>query len=838
MASNAGLKTLKWLAIIGAGLLGVAATALIAVIFFIDPAIFRDDLEALAEKQGVSLHLGGELAWRIYPQLQIITTDTALGGLDAEPLATIDSLAISVALRPLLRSQLQVTGITIEGLSARFDVDEDGSNNWQMLLPTADSTANAPSLAAEETPSSPPISIDKLRVSDSQLHYLNRQTAQTASIKNINLVVANLGQAGAATRITLDASLSANDPSQLLNSDLNVEATVTFNANYSAVISSDAEVDLKLHHRAGDQQLDAQLHIPLRVAASWAEDITVDNLNIENATITYQDQMGRQLRADDITVAGQYRPGLSNAWQLDAQLDASLAANASGPRHRITMPIKAAATVKLTEDINSASVTGASLTLLPASSPITLNGHVDLVLEPLTFRGEVDIAQFNPQAVAKALSLPLPPRADANTLSKAALRSQFSGSADSLALSSIAVTVDDTTARGSATLPLGSSQAPQQLSLTVDQLNLDRYLANPAQISSDKPGADQTAPTGQEDWDLSALAALNLEAQLKLDTVTVRNLPFADIALAADAHAGRVTLSRLDGRLYDSPFQLKATLATSNIPYTLQAEGNATALPVGRLLADLDLEERFTGNSDVTFKLSARGNNPTSIQRTLNGELSLTGRQLTLSGMNIEQAFCRLVTAVQQQAFNPRDWANVTEFADTTTRIRFQDGVARIEQLKAGVAQLAVSAQGKVDLAKATFDVVFNTRLASQHREQAPCAIENTKLLNRDIPIRCKASFDGIDISTCLPDMRVAEDIAKEKVKDKIDDKAKSLLKDKLGEEKSKAAEQLFKQFIKPSNSSPSRSQSTSPKPAATDVDDTTPDSAPAADAAKDSPTP
>ena len=121
--SRAVYITLKWVALATVGILALAATAIAALLFWIDPGLFRDDLEDLARQQGIALHLRGELDWRIYPQIQIITTDTALGAIDAPPLAELDSLAVSVALRPLLRSELQVIGITVAGLRARFEAD-------------------------------------------------------------------------------------------------------------------------------------------------------------------------------------------------------------------------------------------------------------------------------------------------------------------------------------------------------------------------------------------------------------------------------------------------------------------------------------------------------------------------------------------------------------------------------------------------------------------------------------------------------------------------------------------------------------------------------------------
>ncbi|QQD17383.1 AsmA family protein [Spongiibacter nanhainus] len=815
--SRAVYITLKWVALATVGILALAATAIAALLFWIDPGLFRDDLEDLARQQGIALHLRGELDWRIYPQIQIITTDTALGAIDAPPLAELDSLAVSVALRPLLRSELQVIGITVAGLRARFEVDENGDNNWQTLIDRTNPPGETPTQTSATPPNqdshSTPISIDKLRVVDSQINYINRLTAQTASVSNINVVIENLGQAGAPSTVALKAKLTASDPAQVVSSEFAIESTLNANTQFSALELQDANVDIALHYRAGEKEIDSRLQLPLlSLSVNLEEPLSIKTLAVKDGNISYTDNQGNRVQARELLVTGKYQAGIADNWKLAGAIDATLATGGDGQARTINTTVEAGAVVMPGDNAKTFALDKVHLQLFPELNPLRISGDAKLQFDPLDVQGQVSVAKFNPQTLAAALTLPLPERADPQSLTNTSVRSRFSVTETLLNVTEIALTLDDTTAKGKLSLPLGDAGGrPIRVTLNLDQIDLDRYLPPP---DSTEPGNKEEAssPTQREEWDFSALSDLRLEADVQAGRFTLRRLPFTDTRLSLAARDGKVTLSSLKGKLYDSPITLAGELDTGAMPYRVSTEGQASHLPLGRVLKDLQLEERFSGNSDIAFQLSTRGNHASALQQALNGHLSVTGRELSLSGMNIERAFCRLVTAVQKQAFNPAEWADVTHFADTTTRIHFKKGVARIEQLKAGVSQLAVSAKGKVDLGQSLFDVVFNTRLASQDKQHSPCTIDNPKLLDRDIPIRCQASFDGLDLSTCLPDMRVAEDIAKEKLKDKIDDKAKSFLEEKLGEEKSKAAEQLFKQLIKPSTkSSPPSEQNNSP---------------------------
>lgn len=816
-------RIFKWVSITVAGLLAITAVAVAALLFLVDPAIFRDDLEDLARQQGVALHLRGELNWRFYPQLQIITTDTALGAIDAAPLAELERLAVSVALRPLLRSELQVTGVTIEGLRARFEVDEDGNTNWDAFIKQADTSGEATAEPeqkdqADDKPSSP-VTIDQLKVVSSQILYINRQTAQTASIHNLGIVIEQLGQTQVASPIALRAKITASDPTKAVNSDVAITSALTVGDNFNAIELQRSNIDVELHYRGGDREIDGRFILPLSLSLNLKEPFAVNAIAIEEGEISYSDNQGNRIDAREVLISGRYRPGTADAWQITGHVDATLPPSHDGKAPTVKTAVDANATVTLAADTNIVTLEDFRAQVFPELSPLQLTGSASVQTQPLSVRGQMAVANFNPLAIATALSLSLPPRADPQTLTNASLRSNIIVSDDSLRIEGLTIKVDDTTAKGTVSLPLSdANSSATSINLHIDQLDLDRYLA-PVSSAPSGDAESTSAPSAQTDWDLSALSDLALKADFKADRLSVRQLPFSNIELRSTMDRGSVSLSSLQGQIYNSPFQLTANLNATANPYRFQAEGQATKLPLGKLLADLQLEQRFSGNSDITFQLTSQGNNVEAVQQALNGTINVTGRELTLSGINIERAFCRLVTAVQKQSFSATEWADITHFADTTTQIRFKDGVARIEKLNAGVSQLAVSASGKVDLRQSLFDVVFNTQLASRDKEQAPCAIDNPKLLDRDIPIRCKASFDGIDVSTCLPDMRVAEDIAKEKIKDKIDDKAKSFLEDKLGEEKSKAAEQLFKQLLKPSGSKTpaSKDNDTAPAPPPTD---------------------
>src|SRR5690606_27631621 len=83
---------------------------------------------------GRELSLPGELKLSLFPWIAIETGEAALGnppGFGDEPFLTLRRAKLSVKLLPLLRRQLEVGRIEIDGLDLRLRQDATGKGNWE-----------------------------------------------------------------------------------------------------------------------------------------------------------------------------------------------------------------------------------------------------------------------------------------------------------------------------------------------------------------------------------------------------------------------------------------------------------------------------------------------------------------------------------------------------------------------------------------------------------------------------------------------------------------------------------------------------------------------------------
>src|SRR5690606_34381376 len=103
-------------------------------------------------------------------------------GFGPEPFALIREADVGVKLFPLLRKELQVGRVRLEGLQLNLSVDETGRSNWEDLA--AEEPAESPPEAGGALPQT---SIAGLEIRDAALRYRDAKEGSEIRLENLNL---------------------------------------------------------------------------------------------------------------------------------------------------------------------------------------------------------------------------------------------------------------------------------------------------------------------------------------------------------------------------------------------------------------------------------------------------------------------------------------------------------------------------------------------------------------------------------------------------------------------------------------------------------------------------
>jgi len=129
------MRSLKLVGIVVGGLLVLLIVVLLGVRLFVDPNDYKDRIaRAVKNSTGRELTLSGQIKLSVFPWIALELGPASLGnppGFSAEPFAAVQHVALRVKVLPLLRKELEIGRIEIDGLDLRLLKNAAGRGNWQ-----------------------------------------------------------------------------------------------------------------------------------------------------------------------------------------------------------------------------------------------------------------------------------------------------------------------------------------------------------------------------------------------------------------------------------------------------------------------------------------------------------------------------------------------------------------------------------------------------------------------------------------------------------------------------------------------------------------------------------
>jgi len=235
------LKIIKLFATLIASLVLLLIIAIFAFTTFVDPNDFKPQIiKKVYETTGRQLKLNGKLHWSFFPWLGLQINDAQLSnakGFDNQSFAQIKQAEIRIRLAALLKRELNIGTLAIDGLQLNLSKNKNGVNNWQDLMSQSTQTAKKEATANHEnnSPSSrqsyfrlTAFAVRKIEVTNSQINWNNQENNQRYDIKQLNITSQDISL-GQAFPIDLQFILQSPDPK--LNTDIKVKGIITLNSN-------------------------------------------------------------------------------------------------------------------------------------------------------------------------------------------------------------------------------------------------------------------------------------------------------------------------------------------------------------------------------------------------------------------------------------------------------------------------------------------------------------------------------------------------------------------------------------------------------------------------------
>ena len=725
--------------ILGLGLLGlllIIVAAGFALTHLFNPNDYKNEIRQIArDKAHIELTLNGDIGWSLFPWLGLELHDASVATLvtPTQPFADLQMLGLSVRVLPLLRREVQMSDVRVEGLNLRLTRDKDGHGNWQDIgrpAPSASVTAQTDKAAepagteAEDKPSQPiRLDIDSLTVNNARVEFNDEKTGRQITSESIQLSTGAVHD-GKEIPVKMTAFFGTNQPV------LRARTELSGNLRFDRVLKRYQFEDMRLGGELSGDPLQgkpltfsAQGQLLVDMAANVAEWTSL------KLSANQLRALG-ELKANDLNKTPQLNGTLSIA-QLDLMkfLDS------------IGQPLPTVADGSLSKVELVTHLTGTPTSLV-------LDG-LNLKLDDSNFTGRIAIEDFAKQSLRVQLKGDkfdadryLPPKsADADSASKVRQADVMNSEANAIASSS----------------PLPESPTKGAWS------------------------SDKLLP-------IERLRSADVDADLSFDQLTLKKLPINNAALKATGLGGVLTLGDLRGELYSGSFSAKGSLDVRPDVPRLSLQTRLNRVPVERVLQAQGQKPPVKGALTLNGDLTASGNSQKALVDSLNGTASFVLNDGLLLNANLEQQLCTGIATLNRKTLSGEPRGKDTPFQDLKGSLNLHNGVASNPDLKVNIPGLSVNGNGDIDLRVLGMDYRIGIIVEGDKSDMPdPACQVNERFAGIEWPLRCRGPLE-LGAKACRIDKdglgqvaaRLAGNKLSEKVEEKLGDKVSPELKDAL----------------------------------------------------------
>ena len=286
-------RAIKIFLIVIAALVVLLAATVFVVTQVIDPNDFKPQIREQAMTQAnLDLEIPGDLAWQFWPSLGVSLgrTEARIAG-EEDLFAGINSASVGVAVWPLLFGQVEMDGVTLDGLEVNLVETADGAN-WEKIGPQ-DGAEEETAPTEEEQPGESggmdiPLTIPSVAITDGKIRYRNTTDGTDIRVEHFNF---NAQDVSLEEPFPMQMSLRYQDQSDM-RVDLNLETTLAAGLENNHFVLDPMTLDADI---AGMTTNPVSVHLEQKLDVNLDEDrAQVTDLLLEaagtrttgNATVT------------------------------------------------------------------------------------------------------------------------------------------------------------------------------------------------------------------------------------------------------------------------------------------------------------------------------------------------------------------------------------------------------------------------------------------------------------------------------------------------------------------------------------------------------------------------
>lgn len=700
-------RKIRWLLVVLLLLAVLLVAAAVVAVWLFDPNEYRERIASeVRDQTGLELVLEGDISLSLFPWVGVEIDRARVEnpeGYGPEPLAAVEALEVHARLLPLLRSQVHLRRIRLDGVALNLVRDEQGRGNWevvQAMLAERQEPAEAPEPEPDRDLADldflQQLQIGSIELSNSRFVFDDRQSGERWAIEPLDLQLGSirLGEP-IDTRLTLRLSDAAGDQLRLR---LTLQATLDSGFEQLSLENLSLSID-------GEQQgfaMDMTAAIASLRASLDGSSVDVGDLNLDGWLQNAEGErlelgLGLSTRVDEgfqrieLSAIRFQIEGRQAGYQLDLRAQSERVAlnlaegTVDGGRLQLegrvqdqggdAMDVQLSMVSRVDQDFNRVRLSDLAISLDGRHAGTALRAQLQspqmladlqaerirldetrLQLNDLNARLSGELEQFGAEHPNASFSLRADPF-DARAL-LLSLTGEAPAFRDPEALTAVSLNLNGQWRDGQARLVLenlgldGSSisgeldaRADQTIwlrgDLRLDQIDLDRY-----QIADDDtaPAGEPLDPDAPLPIPVELLRMLDADINIRAGQISAAGMSLTDIETRLRASDGLVRIDPISARVYGGRFSGSLDLDVRGEQPQMQLQSRLEQVQAGDLLVDLTGREWLRGSGSFSINADTGLASINQARAGITGGLSLSLADGALMGINIADALTEAAT--------------------------------------------------------------------------------------------------------------------------------------------------------------------------------------------------
>ncbi|CAA9215877.1 MAG: hypothetical protein AVDCRST_MAG08-358, partial [uncultured Acetobacteraceae bacterium] len=729
-------RWLRWLLIASAALLALAALGVALAPSALEAQKPRI-AAAVEARTGRQLTLAGPVGLKFSLFPTVTMEDVALANMPGgsrPAMARVGRVEAEFALLPLLSRRLELRRLVLRAPDILLETDEAGRPNWvfappgtasEQAVPPDSPPSAPPGEVATSTPRPPPLSVERVTVTDGRLVHRNGVTGRTRTLAVERFRTEPV--AGADGLLRLDGAVALDGLPVTVGGEAGGPARL-----FGASETSPWPVRLAVAAGGAEARVEGAAAQPLR-ARGWRVSVVANVPDLARFAATFPNMPAPPLRDLDLS-ATLADPGPDAGRRLPrfSDLRVSLGANdlswlwpglrlsglrVDAPRDDAPFSLEGQAAAGAVPLRLSGSLGAPRPWLVGAAAPepwpidlgfgagaatASLKGGVaDVTRGALGFDLALAMRVPDVAALSPLAGRPLPPVRDLSFDARVSERGR--GFAAGAFLRDLRVSSSAGDAAGNLTYVIGQRQGLVG-ELTSRRLDLDALLPPPAATAAPAPGAaapPSAPPAGDgrviPDLPLPVDALRITQGNLRwtLEDLVAGGVPMRQVLVAVAVEDGRARLDPFIATLPGGQAMVRGSADATVDPPALQVSAQTSGFDLAPMLAALRAPPRVAGRIDLDADLRGVGRDLRAVAAGLSGHLGLA-----LVDGTLDAALLQGLPPELRRVVLPRGAGagGAIPFPCGALRVQFEEGAARLRALLAETGIGRVGGEGVMNL--------------------------------------------------------------------------------------------------------------------------------------------